>query len=130
MTQIIRFKESPNLGQFLADLLPESIICIVYFMAAYSWSRWRKKIVITEIFREHDPVGTHKNWRAIDVRNSVFTRAEALELAGRVNTFAVYDPTRPEKKCCIVYELDPNGKHDDHFHIQVHERTVINADGF
>lgn len=132
MSQIIRFKESPDLGQFLSDMLPEVLISIVYFMAAYAWARWQKKIVITDVWKSLpiDPAGTHNAWRAVDIRNSGFTHDEAIELADRVNVLATYDPTRSFLKCCLVYELDPKGKHDDHFHVQVHERTVLDGGGF
>jgi hypothetical protein len=130
MSQIIRFKESPDIGQFLSDSIDSSLLAIIYFMSYYAWSRWKKPITITEVWRELDPVGTHKNWRAVDVRNSNFSREEALELAGRVNTWVKYDLTRPDLKCCLVYDLDPKGKHNDHFHVQTHERTVFNVDKF
>jgi hypothetical protein len=128
MAQILHYKESPDLGQFLSESLHSSVIAIVYFMAMYSWARWHKVLTITEIWRENDPTGTHKNWRAVDIRNSNLSKQNAIELANKVNAIAQYDPTRPAMKCCLVYELDPTGNHDDHFHIQVHERTVFNAD--
>ena len=130
MPQIIRFKEAPDLGQFLSESLDSSLLAIVYFMAAHSWSWWKKPITITDIWREDDKVGTHKNWRAVDIRNSNFTHSEAMELAQEVNLWATYDPTRPDMKCCIVYELDPKGNHNDHFHVQVHEGTVFDGDEF
>ena len=125
MSQIIHFKESPDLGQFVSVSLNSSVIALVYYMAFLAWVWWKKELTIMEIYRDVDPVGTHKNWCAIDVRNSNFTRQEALKLAGAMNTLATYDPARPSMKICLVYELDPHGKHDDHFHVQVHANTVF-----
>ena len=132
MSQIIHFKESPDLGQFLSDFLRPSLIAIVYFMSAYAFARWGKQLTITDVWKEKadDPSGTHNAWRAIDIRNSNLSHYEAVELADRVNVFATYDPVRSFLKCCLVYELDPKGGHDDHFHVQVHERTVLDGGGF
>jgi hypothetical protein len=125
MSQIIHFKETPDLGQFLSVSLNSSAIALVYYMAFLAWSWWGKELTITDIHRDDDPAGTHKNWHAIDVRNANFSRQEALKLAGAMNGVATYDPARPTMKICLVYDLDPHGKHDDHFHLQVHENTVF-----
>jgi len=117
MTQIIHFKESPDLGQFLSERMDSSLLAVVYFMASLAWAKWRKILTITEIMNHSYPT--------LDIRNHNLTYGQAMELATRVNEFATYDPTRPSFKCCLVYELDPDRNHDDHFHIQVHANTVF-----
>jgi len=49
---------------------------------------------------------------------------EARDIADEVNSRFVYDPTRPGMNIAIYGDLDPKGKHWNHIHFQVHDRTV------
>lgn len=125
MSQLINFKDEQTAAQWQSRFIWNDVLCIVIYMAAYAWTHWKKTLVITSIYRAVDPAGVHNAWRAVDVRNANFDHEQAIELATVLNEWAIYDPERPRMKCCIVYELDPEGNHNDHFHIQVHPNTTF-----
>ena len=123
--QIITFKDDLCKAQWDSNLIWSPLVCIVMYLAILSWIWWHKTIVITSIYRDVDPAGVHNNWRAVDVRNANFSHEQAMQLADAINEWCMYDPGRPAMNACITWELDPAGKHNDHFHCQVHPNTIF-----
>ena len=75
--------------------------------------------------------GVHSVYRGIDVDvcdGSVYENgllpAEAEGIVNMINSRWQYDPTRPNMHVAIYGDLDPAGKHWNHIHFQVHDRTV------
>lgn len=117
---LIRFKTPEMRDEFRH--LRRKLISIICAMAVYGFERFNKIITVTSVYRKND-MGVHGLWRGCDIRTSNFTRAERQELSNFINEHTEYDPVREGMHCCIYGTLDKNGKHDDHFHIQVHPRT-------
>jgi len=108
-------------------LLP--MLQAVYFeAAAYCYVCFGKSLLITSIKRV---TGVHGAWRGIDVDvcsgmvyEGGLLPSEAESIALYINSLFQYDPARPEMYCCFYGWRDPNGKHDNHIHFQVHPRTI------
>lgn len=99
---------------------------IVNSLASYVWNKYGVPLVITEVYRPaRHPSDLHALWRAVDTRVSDFTTEIALELREWVNSRVVYDEARSDKKSAVFGDNDPDGKHDDHMHIQVHHRSFV-----
>ena len=72
------------------------------------------RFTITEVWRED---GVHSLCRAIDLRSKNYEDPEAV--AADINAHWIYDPQRPEYKCCVYHNVGKGW----HFHLQVHDRT-------
>lgn len=86
----------------------------------YWLNGWCDNITITEGYREARHKGdVHATVpvRAIDIRSWRLKNPQAV--ADKINKNWVYDPQRPEMKCCVYGDE----AHKDHFHIQVHPKT-------
>lgn len=86
------------------------------------WLKEFHKAVVTESWRKMK----HKNdlhgvipVRAIDLRSWIYENPDGV--AERVNSVWIYDPLRPDRKCCVYHDTG-SGKH---FHLQVHPRTAM-----
>lgn len=122
---LISFKSPLIEDQWRSRFLWADVCAVVLWMAAYAWAHWKKSLLLTSIYRDVDPVGVHNAWRAVDIRNANFSHEQAVEMATAANEWAVYDPNRPRMKCVLVWEIDPEGNHNDHFHAQVHPNTIF-----
>ncbi len=103
---------------------------IVLSAASYMMDKYKYEIVVTEVFRsqaEQDDIykndpnykikpwrSVHQDGRGVDLRTNDMTKAMIDDLRDYLNTIP-YDPKRPEKKTCLVHEVD---NHGNHFHIQ------------
>lgn len=116
---LIRVKEPRMLEEFRRVRRP--LAAIVCALACFMWERYKKELWITEVIR--DGLDTHGLLRAVDVRTRNLTKKQRQECADFINEHVEYDPVRPELNCCIYGVLDKDGKHWDHFHIQIHPRT-------
>ena len=102
----------------------------VFFDAGfYLYTNYRKAFLITSMFR--DTGGVHQYGRGLDVDvcdKSVYAGGllpeEALKIRRYINSLWGYDETRPSMYVAIYGDLDPKGKHWNHIHFQVHDRTV------
>lgn len=75
---------------------------------------------ITEGWREGSGVHSAEPCRGIDLRSWEYTSHELKKIESYINSDWVYDPERPEMKCCIIHDV---GK-GDHIHLQVHPNTI------
>ena len=103
----------------------------VFFRAAeYTYTRCQgKSLLITSMFR--DTGGVHRHGRGLDVDVCQCTTyeggvspADANFIVWAINALFRYDPTRPDMRVAIYGDLAPKGKHWNHIHFQVHDRTV------
>ena len=102
----------------------------VFFDAAqYVYGKWGKALLVTSMFR--DTEGVHRYGRGLDVDvcdKAVYMGGilpeEAIYIVELINMRYEYDPKRPRMRVAIYGDLDPNGKHWNHIHFQVHDRTV------
>ena len=86
----------------------------------YWLNGWCDDLIITEGYRTQLHLGdvhSTKPVRAIDIRTRNLSDPQAI--ADRINKHWIYDPQRPEMRCCVYGDKN----HQDHFHIQVHPRT-------
>jgi hypothetical protein len=95
-------KMHPKLAEFLWWWCGE-------FYEAMMTSAWR-------------PTGIHSTGRAVDLRTWIYSNPDGMEKYA--NSLWEYDPKRPGKYN-VVYRHGP----PDHYHIQVHDRTVKNGRG-
>lgn len=79
------------------------------------WGDEFYEIIITSAWRA---TGFHSTGRAVDLRSWIYANPSGMEKY--VNDQWVYDPNRPHYKVCVLHDV---GK-GDHFHIQVHDRTI------
>ena len=102
----------------------------VFFRAAErAYAEFGKSLLITSMFRNDD--GVHQYGRGLDVdvcdkvkyKGGLYPFMAAC-ITHRVESAYKYDPTRPKMKVVIYGNLDPKGKHWNHIHFQVHDRTV------
>ena len=111
----VEIKNRDVLESLLAWIFHSKLRKLIYWLLG-----WCENITITEGYREPlHPGDVHstKPVRAIDIRSWRLKDPQAV--ADKINKHWIYDPNRPEMRCC-VYGDD---KHKDHFHIQVHRRT-------
>ena len=101
------------------------------FFRAVTTVYWNhtKALLITSMFR--DTGGVHRCGRGLDVDvcdKTIYEGGllplEAYRLTNTINSLYTYDPERPGMKVAIYGDLDPKGKHWNHIHFQVHDRTV------
>jgi hypothetical protein len=130
MIGYLRFKTDQQTADWLSGKLALSTAMLVLYMASYAFARWKKVLTVTEVFKGGmiDPAGTHHALRAVDIRNGNFSYDEAMELAEAVNKFAAYDPARPNTHCCLVYDINPDNPHNDHFHVASHPNTTFRGE--
>ena len=83
------------------------------------------ELIVTSDFRskpihDNDP-GIHGTnpLRAIDLRSWTMRNPEII--AEKINKAWIYDPKRPEYKVCVYHNIGQGY----HFHLQVHDNTVI-----
>jgi len=102
----------------------------VFFDAAqYVFKKYHKAFLITSMFR--DTGGVHQYWRGLDVdvcdktiyEGGLMTH-QAEQVVKYINRYFTYDIERSYMRVAIYGELDPKGKHWNHIHFQVHDRTV------
>ena len=88
-------------------------------LATWCISKW-PTFRITSGYREGDP-GVHGQipCRGLDVSSK--WASDPLGTAKEVNAAWQYDPSRPEKLCCLYHKTE---KGEWHFHLQVHPKTV------
>jgi len=77
------------------------------------------EVVITEGWREGGGVHSTEPCRGIDLRSWVYTPEQQIRIVDSVNSTWIYDPKRPEMKCCILHDV---GK-GVHIHLQCCDRT-------
>jgi len=96
------FRLSPRLRIILCDL------------ALYCWKNFRKKIVITSMFRDS---GIHSTGRAADIRSRIFKNSQCRKITNYLNKKYKYGLGYDGKEhdTCIWHDVG-KGKH---FHIQV-----------
>ena len=124
-------KFAPNVDGIIEDLVP-GLQAILHMTAAASFVKWAKPLILTSVWREplHDG-DIHALHRAFDFdvddrdKYSGLQPDEALALSELINKYAIYDPTRPYLKCALYGHDDPNDRHWNHVHVQVHPRTTI-----
>lgn len=88
-------------------------------MVAWWHDRYPVQTVITESWRPaRHPGDLHSliPYRAVDLRSWIFKYPD--EVADEVNRVWIYDPQRPQKKCCVYHG------EAKHFHLQVHPNTL------
>lgn len=113
---MIQVKNRDVLGALLAWIYHSKLRQLIYWIL--SWCD--QELVITEGYRirlHPNDVHSTKPVRAIDIR--AFNPYDSQEFADKINKHWIYDPERPEMKCCVYGDE----KHKDHFHLQVHART-------
>lgn len=93
---------------------PKIVGLLTWFACRYS------DFCITSGFRFGDS-GVHGTipCRAVDLRSSTFKEPWAVR--DDVNKHWVYDPDRPEYKCCVYHDAGSGF----HFHLQVHPKTFM-----
>jgi len=76
--------------------------------------------VVTSAYRYNDK-GVHGQnpLRGIDLRSWIYSNPEGMERY--INTFWIYDPKRPKKKCVILHSKRDKGIH---FHLQTSSATI------
>lgn len=124
-------KFASNVDGIIEDLWPR-LQAVLHLVAATSFVKWNKPIIITSLWREplHDG-DLHALNRAFDVdvddheKYGGISPDEAQYISNLVNRYVIYDPGRPYLKCCVYGHDDPNGKHWNHLHLQVHPNTII-----
>ena len=127
--QIVKF--APNVDGIIEDLKP-ALQAILHLVAAASYCKYRKPLILTSLWREplHDG-DVHALNRAFDFdiddkdKYSGLQPDEALVISELINKYAIYDPNRPYLKCAVYGHADPNNRHWNHVHSQVHPNTVI-----
>ena len=77
---------------------------------------------ITSLFRMHDP-GVHGTLPLRGIDFSV--NDQSVEIRDYINSKYEYDPLRENIYVCIYGDNDPKGNHDDHVHLQVHDRSAL-----
>lgn len=123
----IKFKEGVNKEDFFK--LDGKCIMLAGF-AFEVISSLGFDFIITELWRpEMHPDDIHDDYRCFDLRTvGVFKSLNDINfIVDKINKYFIYDPSRPQKKCCIHHEIkDKNGKSLGwHFHFQVHPRTMV-----
>lgn len=120
----VAFKDF-KLFLFLArGKLHHRMIEVFHFTADYFLFIFHHTPVVTSLFRE--PVegesGVHGTvpLRAVDLSVSGLTEAQVSQFEADCNKAWIYDPERPEMRVCIRHDVGRG----DHFHLQVHDRTV------
>ncbi len=100
-------------GCFSYPWHPKLIQLYLWFAARYN------NPTITCAFEHRGYPSTHSMnpLRAIDMRSRHHSSPKFV--AADINLHWVYDPCRPELKCCVFGDKD----HMDHFHFQVHDNT-------
>ena len=78
------------------------------------------EFTITSLYRIDD-AGNHGQLplRAMDLRCRGLAFGASIE--EHVNQTWIYDPNRPDMKCCIIHDTG----HGLHFHLQVHPNTEV-----
>ena len=124
-------KFAANVDGIIEDLWPR-LQAVLHLVAATSFVKWNKPIIITSLWREplHD-ADLHALNRAVDIdvddqcKYEGITPDEAQYLADFVNRYVKYDESRPYLKTCLYGHDDPNDRHWNHIHVQVHKNTKI-----
>ena len=124
-------KFAPNVDGIIEDLEPR-LQALLHLSAAASYVKYAKPLILTSLWRDplHD-ADLHAMNRAFDFdvddrdKYSGLQPDEAFIIASLINKYAQYDPDRPWMKCCIYGEDDPNGRHWNHVHVQVHPKTIL-----
>jgi hypothetical protein len=88
------------------------------------WGDEFYEIIITSAWR---PTGIHSTGRAVDIRSFIYSNPNGIEKY--VNSNWTYDPGRPDMKVCLLHRAK---KKDGslgaiHFHLQVHDKSVMNG---
>ena len=93
---------------------PTLIELVLWFSVRFS------NTTFTSAYRKGDP-GVHGTipCRAVDIRSKGFEDPQGV--ADEVNRNWVYDPNRPEMKCCVYHDIGLG----PHFHLQVHRNTNL-----
>lgn len=106
-----------------AELLKLDVGCIYVLeqLRLFAACVGAPSIVITEILRDN-PASVHHYGRGIDIRLRPMTLDQAEQFAEWVNKRLSYGNG---KNVVIVGKFDPNGRHDDHIHIQAPGDTVL-----
>ena len=142
---MIKFK-TPKLEEQLkrADKILQELVKWVH---DYCLNKYGKDTTLTEVTRTRDetvkiyirqinpktgklytpdevPSSTHETipCRAADKRSLEYTSTECLNIVYVINATWIYDPDRPNLKCCVYHKV---GDDASHFHLQVHPNTVI-----
>ena len=81
-------------------------------------NKWSNN-TITCAYEKRDYSSVHSTipLRGFDLRSRNFI--DPQKIADEINSQWIYDPQRPEKKCCVFHDV---GK-GPHFHLQVHNDT-------
>lgn len=99
---------------------PKLIALLMWIVVRYG----KDKVIITSAFRKDDP-GVHGTipLRGFDLRSWVFK--DPYEITEDINKVWIYDPSRPDKHCCICHDIGRGV----HLHLQVHPNTAFIGNG-
>ena len=114
------------------DRLRPLLQAILRLCEAAAWMKWNKPLVLTSLWREplHDG-DLHTLYRAVDFDVDEGGHYDGVEpgqaqyLADLINKHVAYDLQRPYLKCAVYGDTDPKGKHWNHVHLQVHDRSRV-----
>ena len=111
---MISIKDIPVFNALLSKVYDPTLIEIVSEVESYF-----PGITITEGFREGTGVHSTDPVRAIDLRSRNYTEEQIRAREDFINDTWIYDPERPQMKCCIVHDVGRGV----HFHLQCCSRT-------
>lgn len=120
MIEGIIFKSSRLESEWNSGELDPLVKEMIDTIQNYSVMKFKKNIMVTCIFRfddEQDQVykdneeyqknpwkSNHQYWRAVDIRTRIFTQNEKMDIYDTINGNYAYDPKRPHKTSCVIYD--------------------------
>jgi hypothetical protein len=126
--KLISFKSTRISQEWFSGKLDGRLVVITYALAGYVFNEFGKLLIITEIFRtdeeqdfyySNDPAykvspwrSTHQEWRAADIRGTIYAPDELKKIEKFLNDNFVYNKAHP---IAVLHDIGLGF----HIHIQV-----------